>query len=315
MTRPPAHADVVVVTGLHRSGTTFLSRVLETAQDVVPIGVEPLNPRWGLRSADEWYPVLPADAPTRTAAQRDLDRLISGHGVAWRVGGPTARRRLHSAWRARTRNARVRAAVDSGTTLLIKDPFLSLSLTYATHSISRRPVVIGLRHPSAWVLSLQRVDWHPGSLLNDLATRPQLAGDRRALDLPARDWRSVPLVDAAAWTWALLMQCVSRQVDDLPEASTYVLPLETLRESPTEVAVSLLDVVGLQASSDTVERVRKLTESSTVVPSDATTFVLERNTRAAIGAWRDLLDETQQARIWSISAPVAARYYTPEGLR
>ena len=297
--------DLAIVTGPHRSGTTFLASVLSAAERTVALGVEPLNVTWGMRGVSEWYPeVRPGD---------DVDRLMqqlrTGERVVWNNPSRRPRERLSTHRRSRARNRRIATARDEDQVVIMKDPFLSLSLEYAT-SLTSRPIVVTVRHPAAWSLSLRRVAWHPGELLESIPQRRRLSDVAHRLGLPDREWRQAPLFEAAAWTWALLVAAAQQQADQLGDRVLF-MPLERFETDPVETALSLIDEVGLRAAVGSRAAIEQLTLGTTATPTDATTHVLQRDTSASLGAWRSIITPEDREIIWAIAAPVASPYYEP----
>jgi hypothetical protein len=297
--------DLAVVTGLHRSGTTFLGSVLAAAPGARLLGREPLNPQWGVAGVTRWYQRL--EEPTRGEPETDpvehqLARLRRAQRVRWVHPGGGGRRLLTSAWHQATVTAvRVRSQV-----LVVKDPFLSLSLRYVTRRLTDRPVVVAMRHPAAWAMSLARVGWHPGWLLADLLARPELA--EATGGVPRRDWPAAPLVEAAGWTWAVLAYALQEQCRDLSAGTVVVLPLESMRTDPVACCLRLVEQVGLPVSAATEARIHDLTEGSDVVPTTTIQHVLSRDTRLSVDAWRSRMAPEDQHVIWSIAGSTAAQY-------
>ena len=297
--------DLAIVTGPHRSGTTFLASVLSAAERTVALGVEPLNVTWGMRGVSEWYPEVRAGDDV----DRLLQRLSTGERVAWNNPSRRPRERLSTHRRARARNRRISTALHEDQVVIMKDPFLSLSLDYAT-SLTSRPIVVTVRHPAAWSLSLRRVAWHPGELLESIPRRRRLSEVAHRLGLPDREWRRAPLFEAAAWTWTLLVAAAQQQADQLGDRVLF-MPLERFEGEPVQTGLSLIDEVGLRAAADSRAAIELLTLGTTTTPTDSTTHVLQRDTTASLGAWRSVITPEDREIIWEIAAPVASPYYEP----
>ena len=297
--------DLVIVTGPHRSGTTFLGSVLAAADRTATVGVEPLNVTWGMRGVDEWYPeIRPGDHIDAL-----MQRLRTGRRVGWNTPGDGGLDRVRAARRGWARNRRLATALKQDLVVVLKDPFLSLSLEYAVGSTSR-PVTVAIRHPGAWSTSLQRVGWHPGGLLDTARDRPQLAPVAEAMGMPARNWGDASLLEASAWAWTLLVGAILRQTEALGR-SVVVLPLERFEREPVETGLSLIREVGLEPGPDTRASIEALTLGTTTIPADTTTHVLQRDTRASLGAWRTVVSREERDAIWRIAGPVASRFYEP----
>jgi hypothetical protein len=307
--QPPM--DVAFVTGLHRSGTTFMGNVLDAAEGTVMLSREPTNYRSGITGVPRWYPSLvEADLAGRTANAGVVDgllRLTRGRPVRWR--NPDAR--LRSLGSNVFHNTVAISARPRSRCLVVKDPFLSLAVPFVQRHLSRRTVLVAVRHPAAWALSLERVGWHPGVLVNQLLDREDLAAEVDQMQVPRRDWTAQPLYEASGWAWRILMGVAGERAGQTDTARYRVVPLESFKDDPLERALALIDDVGLRSSPRTVARLRTLTQGDVVAPTTTVQHVLKRDTSASVESWRSRMSPADQRVIWRICEPVAARYYRP----
>ena len=276
---------------------------------------EPLNVGYGFASADVWYPRLSdadrqGDGPNARVCA-DLDRLVNGKPVRWMPRNAPPLAPLKSRVRAVQRHALMGTAPVVRRTVVVKDPFLSLSLPYVSEYLTRRPILVAMRHPAGWTMSLRRMDWHAGRLLNRLQARDDLGPVRSSIGLPERDWTRADALESSAWAWSLLTAVATRDAEALGPRLALLVPLETMKADPARRALELLDSVGLAADQRARRVITDLTEASEVVPSSQQTWVLQRDTRRSVDAWRTRLDAADQEAIWRICEPVAARYYAP----
>lgn len=177
----------ILVTGVPRSGTTWLARSLAAAPRTALPGREPMNPRgrqfalggrldgWVRReafSADE------AAVLRRCYAGRE-PRTFSRYGVRqWRAPWP-------------------------GTRVVVKDPFALLSVAAVTATTGAVPVLL-YRHPAAVLASYRRMGWtaDTAELAALGAPKPNAADDVDAM--------------AAAWLW--MHQVALADLAGLPDA-------------------------------------------------------------------------------------------------
>ncbi len=68
-----------VVTGLHRSGTRWLGRVIQKTGEVAALH-EPFNKAYGMRGVSEWYPFydLCANSPGNSIIEELSAALFAG---------------------------------------------------------------------------------------------------------------------------------------------------------------------------------------------------------------------------------------------
>jgi hypothetical protein len=162
----------ILVTGVPRSGTTWLARLLAASRRTSMPGREPMNPRgrqFGLGGAiDAWvrresFPAHEAAVLRRCYAGRE-PRTFSRFGIRqWAAALPTTR-------------------------IVIKDPFAVLSIA-AVHEVTGAVPVLVFRHPAAVLASYRRMGWTA-----DVAEMLALGGPKPTADgdLPAM---------AAMWSW------------------------------------------------------------------------------------------------------------------
>ncbi|KRF04710.1 hypothetical protein ASG88_21110 [Nocardioides sp. Soil777] len=134
----------LLVTGVPRSGTTWVARLLATTGSTSLAGREPMNPR-GRQFAlagtvHEWTRLTQESAHQR----RILKRAYAGWDP--RVYSRYGRRQ----W----------AAPLPGSRMIVKDPFALLSLPMLARVTGAVPLVVH-RHPAAVLASYRRMGWSP----------------------------------------------------------------------------------------------------------------------------------------------------------
>lgn len=153
---PHGAAAPVLVTGSHRSGSTWVGQVLATAPSLFYVH-EPLNPRFAPHWLDlpdlPWFPRI--DVGDERVFAPPFERLLSGRFPALdaRFFRPDRRLRwrLLHAWtfrRAAARNDR----------FLLKDPFALFAVEWLEARFGVQTVLL-LRHPCAFVASLKVKEW------------------------------------------------------------------------------------------------------------------------------------------------------------
>lgn len=158
----------VLVTGVPRSGTTWLARQLAASPSAALPGREPMNPRTGQFG-------------------------LGGTLRTWvRLEEPTARqvrllRRCYAGLELRTFSrygSRQWAALLPGTRVVVKDPFALLSVPALVRTTGVLPVVL-YRHPGAVLSSYRRMGWTADTAevraLQGLPAGPVPADDAHAM--------------------------------------------------------------------------------------------------------------------------------------
>lgn len=189
------------MTGMPRSGTTWLSRLLATAPGTALTGREPMNPRerqWALAgSLDGWTRLRDPNGKQARALRRAYRGLAPGVYSSFGF----------RQWRGPLPNSR----------LIVKDPFAMLSMP-AIHTITGARPVLVYRHPGAMLVSYRRMGWAPDvAELAPIAEEFIRAGGPTAdLIPPSPADGDVGSAAAMAWFWSALYAIAVADVTAIP---------------------------------------------------------------------------------------------------
>jgi hypothetical protein len=295
--------NVIVVTGPHRSGTTIMGRLLLHAPHTFLVH-EPLNVDWGLDGIPLRYQYLSTSDTAHPVAQNLRRFLRTGEGQWLGHGQPLPAQHL----RMRTNRNNVRSLRPFGFTAIVKDPFLLLSLGWVNQALSMNPVVVTLRHPCAWVASLQRRSMHPRTALESFRAQDGFADPVVNEILARRGWEDADLVAAGAATWACLVRMLNVQLD--AGARAEIVRMEDFAVDPYSVLLQIYRRCGLGVPSNLERIVEDYTGAHNVVTPDRPVLhVLRRNSSALVNAWRTRLTSDDQKVVREITEPVATRWY------
>jgi hypothetical protein len=304
---PPAKPPVLV-TGMHRSGTSWLGSMLCAGGELINIG-EPLNvlnrqtifPKrvelWYAHITDEnegdFLPHYRDALAFKVHPLADLARM--------RVGSPRDPSRIARRWGdfllGRIQDRR----------LLIKDPFAVFSIDWFVRRLGCQVVVI-VRHPVAVVSSLKRLrfTFDFGNLLR----QPSLMDERLRRFRPAIE-ASLESPDDVIGQGSLLWRII---YDSLEPANVRIVRHEDLSLEPVANSAKLYTELGLgftQEARAAIEASTSETNPAEVPVRDP--FKVRLASRTNLSNWERRLDQAEVERILEITDPVVARYY-PEGL-
>jgi hypothetical protein len=159
----------ILVTGVPRSGTTWLARWLAGAPGMALTGREPMNPR---------------------GRQYALGHTLDGWA---RVTSPTPKQRRAlvtsyrglNPWVYSRYGSRQWAAPLPGVRLVVKDPFALLSIPAVVEHTGAIPLLV-YRHPGAVLSSYRRMGWRPDlAELQAILVEARSSGGPQLPDLPA----------------------------------------------------------------------------------------------------------------------------------
>jgi len=306
MTSPDLGLDgrrPILLTGMPRSGTTWVGRILAAGGEVGYIN-EPFNlavsPGSFRVPVAHWY----AYVTTETEAEF-LPALARGLRFDYPLARELRRCRnrtdLHHTLRSWREFARSR-----GRRPLVKEPHAVFSVEWFVERLGS-DVVFMVRQPLAVVSSWKRLGWN-----FDFANLL----DQSAL---MRDWLSPfePEMRAAlspSWTLvervALLWKVVYSIVDDERFPQVQLVRHEDLSAHPERRYADLFRTLDLAYTSDVAQAVRKST-----APGNPAEIRIERqhetelDSKANLGNWRHRLTDDEVTRIRELTADAAERFY------
>lgn len=306
-------ANWILVTGVIRSGTTFLGKVLSYPLSVDYIH-EPFGRNCGMPGIEDFPPpYLRPGTETAVTRQYDahLERLFS-YDFTLRTPayeGDSALRKAVKAvvgsrgpfyLRLAKMNPFHRAAV-------IKDPHVRMLAEYIYRQYEARPVVV-VRHPVSLMASLERVGWWPG--VAQYAQHPDLIADYFAdePDFLHRAWDDPMLESAAHWraTYKMLLAQAAKYPD------WEVVTHEELSANPIPVFKRLYEALALPWSEGVERKVRRLTEGRTARARSGRVQDFRRNSADIFAMRRDAVPKERRRAIFEIVQDVALELYPRE---
>ena len=296
----------IVVTGSHRSGTTWVGRMLCLSGEAGYIH-EPFNPvrrpSWMRHPVPYWYVFITED--NEDLYKDDLERVM---GFRFPLQNVTRLRKpehlgiaasdVRRTFRPRLRNSRP----------LLKDPFALFSAPWLEARYDA-DIVVTVRNPVAFVGSIKRLDWQfkfrtllaQGALMSDLLA-PFEPDMRRCRD------EDVDVVEQGIVLWNALHHSIDRLRAEHPRWE--VVRHEDLSRDPVRGFAQLYDACGLSWTRD-VER--KIEAFSRGVPKAELPMwrhgSVKRDSAAATETWKMRLTDDEVERVRAGTAEVAARFY------
>ena len=298
----------ILITGAHRSGTTWAGKMLAADADTAYIS-EPLNVlhRPGVFQArvDHWYQYICDD--------NEGDYLPAFHSLMDYDYHLWDEIRSIRSWKDFLRMGRdfmiFYNALERGQRTLLKDPFAVFSIPWFVKRLDCQ-VVITVRHPAAFASSLQRLNWHFD--FKDLLDQPLLLRDHLEpfrepmLSVPADD-----VIGQAALLWKMIYATVHTFRESHPE--WILVRHEDYSRAPVECFRTLYSKLGL----DFTKRVEKviLDSTSSKNPTELSrkkTHSVKMDSVASLKNWRKWLTAEDIDRIRTLTEGVAELYYSAE---
>jgi hypothetical protein len=296
----------ILVTGAHRSGTTWVGKMLAADACTAYIS-EPLNVlhRSGVLRArvKYWYQyVCEENEQEYLPAFRELlefdyhlwdeIRSLRSRRDVLRMG-----RDFFIFYNGLMRGQRV----------LLKDPFAVFSTPWFANTLGCR-VVITVRHPAAFASSLKRLNW-PFEF-QDLLNQPLLMRDH--LEPYREEMQSIrpdDVIGQAALLWKLVYRAVHATCKSQPDF--IVVRHEDISRDPIPGYRELYSSLGLEFN----RRVEKaiLNSSSSENPVELSRKKIhgfKLDSRASIDIWKKRLTAEEIDRIYKITKDVSSLYYS-----
>ncbi|HET7172355.1 MAG TPA: sulfotransferase [Gaiellales bacterium] len=297
----------ILVTGINRSGTTWVGRTLAHAPGLGMI-YEPFNPghRRGTFRAEvpHWFTYANGTPPPGLAT--DLRRTLE-----FRYSYAAEIRRLRSvrdAGRMGRDAARFAAHRIRGARPLMKDPIAVLAAPWLAREFGMQ-VVVMIRHPGAYAASLRRLNWtHDFShFLDQPGLVDELVPELRA-DIAEFARRPPHVVDQAALLWDIVYTVVDRYRAVHPDW-TYVRH-EDLATSPAAGFEAMCDRLGIEYSAGVARFVAETTSASNPAEAgEGVVHALHRHSAASVRTWHERLTPEEIGRVRARTGRTAAAFY------
>jgi len=298
----------ILVTGIHRSGTTFVGKMLTLAPGVRYVQ-EPFNPDLGMEGVDIWYPYVRQGLPCEKHYSDLVNRMLSGHaryrdrsssgdGFLRMLGKKLFGSGDYLRYLASTR-------LPASRRLLIKDPLASLASEWL-HQAFGMDVLILLRHPAGFAASTRRLGWD--FAFSNLTSQAPLMKEFLEDILTPFDTPSMQPWQRAALLWRCIYSVLDVYASRNPEMR--LIRLEDISACPEEQFSELYESMGLQFTEKSRRTIRSSTGSDNPVDvPKGTVHSLRRNSSGIANAWKNSFDANTLAEIRTLAGPPGEKYY------
>lgn len=298
-------AKFFVVTGMHRSGTTFMGRLFSQYNHLHVIH-EPLNKEFGLKHVNHIYPcdLMKEQAEyyqpllkRMLESRADFVRYAAKDAFAKRfarrlIGGRTGYNATVLKWKNIYRRTPV--------TPVLKDPFQIL-LTQSSVD-SGHNVLIIIRHPAAIWLSIKRMDWKfDFEHFADQRILPQLG-----ISLSIDELNLLPEIEKFSWLWTILYSYV-KQLNS--HKNLHIMKHEDFCFDPFQELKKIEQFLELKTNPEVIDFIEKNMFGKKNDPKEKTQHVFERDSRYLATSWIDKISPTDEQSIKNICGETVKHYY------
>lgn len=300
----------ILVTGAHRSGTTWVGKMLASNPEVGYIS-EPLNvhhrPGIMLAPVERWYtyictenqalylPALKDTLSFRYHPRAELGSLRSLKDCL----------RMARDWSTFT------LGQFRGQRALLKDPFAVFSASWFVKALGCKLVIV-VRHPAAFTSSLMRLAW-PFDF-DDLLKQPLLMRDhlepyrdqmKKILDHPE------DIVAQCALLWNMIYRFVGELQMNCPEI--IVIRHEDLSKEPGASFRNLYAALGLPFTPHVERAIRESSAAGNPKElSPRKVHSIRVNSRAHLKSWQRRVSQAEIEKLRELTGEVAAQFYRDE---
>lgn len=302
----PNLSNPILVTGTHRSGTTWVGKMLAADASTAYIS-EPLNVlhRPGVLRAKvkHWYQYVCEENESEYLPA--FQELLEFDYHLWsEIRSLRSRRDFLRMGRdfAIFYNGLMR-----GQRVLMKDPFAVFSVDWFAKRLNCK-VVIAVRHPAAFVSSLKRLNW-PFDL-QDLLDQPLLMRDHLE---PYRGQIESAMKADNIEQWALLWNLIYRSVHTSLQRNPGFIAVrhEDLSLDPVNRYRELYQTLDLEFTPRVERTILKSSSSDNPVePPKSSIYSVKVDSRSTMSNWKKRLSEEEIHRIRERTGEVASLFYS-----
>lgn len=299
----------ILVTGGHRTGTTWVGKMLAANGQVAYIS-EPLNVlhRPGVLRAkmDLWYQYICDE--NESAYLTAFEELLDYRYHQW--DEIRSIRSLKDFLRMGRDFAIFYNGLMRGQRVLLKDPFAIFSIPWFAKRFNFK-VVVTVRHPAAFASSLKRLGWNFD--FKDLLDQPLLMRDH--LEPYREQMQSIKqddVIGQASLLWTLIYRAADSFRNLIPDL--LIVRHEDLSRDPIPGFRSLYESLSLDFTPRVEEKI--VSSSSSENPAELLrkkVHSVKLDSRANVDNWRKRLTEEEAHRVREMTQDVLSLYY-PESM-
>ncbi len=307
----------ILVTGSHRSGSTWVGKLLAAAPGVryihEPFSARPTGSRApGVSAAPchprftTWYTYVTTE--NESEYRERIERIVNlrYHWLAELREFPTPRGIVNAA----RQGFSYRASRERGDRPLIKDPIALMSSEWLASTFNAQVVAL-IRHPCAFVSSLRRMNWRFRfeSLLSQPLLMRDLLGpfedEMRRMDATDHD-----MIDNGAVIWKILHHVIRTFQERHPD--WIYARYEDLAAEPLPGFEALYDQLGLELNARARGTIEEHCYARTPLTDQGEVHRLVRNSSDDAWSWRGRMSAEEVERVRALVEPISGLFYTDE---
>jgi hypothetical protein len=296
----------ILVTGAHRSGTTWIGKMLALAPSTAYIS-EPLNvwhrPGVFRVPVNHWYQYICDENESEYLSA--FNELLEFDYHLWKE--IRSIRSLKDFLRM-GRDFRIfYYGLEEGRRVLLKDPFAVFSTAWFAKKINFK-VVISVRHPLAFASSLKRLNWSFD--FQDLLNQPLLMRDHlEPYRSQMESVNSQDIIGQSALLWKMIYQMVHSTLRS--NLDFLIVRHEDLSRDPVDRFRDLYVSLGLDYTHHVEKAIMDSSSSENPMElSRKKVHDVRLDSRANMTNWKKRLTEDEIKRVREMTSEIAQFYYS-----
>jgi hypothetical protein len=307
----------ILVTGTHRSGTTFLGKMLSSSYNVGSV-IEPFNFDSGVEGIDSWFLHINNDIEEHKKYREIVTNLIHGKAKFKKIqmfnkyNNPIDDNRLirkitHSLVHSRSHLSYLTSTLSPFVNHLVyKDSNACLSSEYF-HKYCGFDVLVMIRHPAAFCASIARLNWNFN--FDYISTQKNLCIEHNLFPLLELESKLSTKIEKHALLWMILnkvlFEYLSRNKSMIP------IKHEDLSMDPVNQLKSIFDQLQLNYTNKIERTIKKYTSSSNPIhPKGNNVHDLKRYSKKNIKRWKNILTQSEVEKIHNLTYDLSDKYYS-----
>ncbi|MGM7702960.1 sulfotransferase [Pseudalkalibacillus sp. Hm43] len=297
----------ILVTGSHRSGSTFVGKMLSINHDIGYVS-EPFNYNFGIKGVENWFPYVDHLTINQDKYKRMVNDLLNGKAKYKKNKSNSSNiksniRKLIGSksslqYKAHFINPKVKR-------LLIKDP-IACFMSEWLHREFDMDVIILVRHPAAFISSLKRLNWRFD--FNHFTKQEILYEKYLNVFLEYRDLDNLTILEEGCLLWNSLYGVLLQYLENNP--SMICMTHEQISENPIDSFTYLYQLADLDFNKKVERTIKDYTGFSN--PSDPTSnkvHVLKRNSAKNTKRWKQNLSAEEISYIKDRTNTLSKNFY------
>ncbi|NCN07272.1 hypothetical protein GW933_01120 [Candidatus Falkowbacteria bacterium] len=275
----------ILVTGSHRSGSTWVGQMLSLPYNIKYVS-EPFNPSYGLRKFKSWFVYI--NSNNENNYRSEINKLLKFRGN-YRFNLPALRYWSNLVWPFNKR-------------VVVKDPIACFSSQWLSDNFDMEVIVL-FRHPVAFYTSLKRLDWHFD--FDNFLNQSDLMADHLGLfsDLIKKDNKSY--AEEAAILWLCIYHVLDKYITSHPD--WIVKRHEDISTDPIKEFTEIYSKLNLPFTSKVNKKIIEYSSGKNTEPTKV--LDLKRDSKTVVDQWSKHASSEEIKIIKNITGDLALKYY------